>query len=132
MLRRPLRYVRRGAIAFRVCGVLVCAIASRELRAQRPVPVGVRQPVLGVSPLRLTVQPIASDSVGSERAEHAVWGAVIGGVVGAAVGYHRGRVSDARCTGECGGPAGIAPLVGGFFFGLVGSAAGAVVGYWLF
>jgi hypothetical protein len=77
---------------------------------------------------RVDVRQAASDSGGVARARHAVIGAVIGAAVGAVVGYRRGKAADASCNSECGGPR-IGVLLLPPFYGLLGSAAGAIAGY---
>ena len=118
-------------------GVILCASSTLNtagLSAQQSVPAGVhRSSSLGrEAALAASVHPtvrVMSDSGGPDRAQSAVLGAAIGGAVGIVLGYHHGKVDDARCGSECGGPRGIAPVADAFVFGLVGAALGAVVGY---
>ena len=128
-----LRWSRLGAF-----GLILGAgepLVMDTLRAQQAVPVGARRLSAEATTSHFdrswqeSVRWSAPDSSVVERMQHALWGAAIGGIVGIAVGYERGKASDRRCGSECGGPVGIAPLVEGVFFGLVGSALGAVVGY---
>lgn len=121
-----------------VCSLFLCCIeaaAGGALRAQVVAPVGVRpRPSPNTAAVQTTLtwsifaRPSTSDSPGTDRMRHAVIGAAIGAVAGVAIGYHHGKVEDARCSSECGGPR-IATLVDPPLFGLLGGAIGAVVGY---
>lgn len=116
---------KRRALRFVFCSLVFCNIeagAGGALQGQRVAPVAAR------ATFSIAVGRPTFDSLGVERAHHAVIGAAIGAVAGVAIGYHRGRVEDARCGGECGGPR-IATLVDPPLFGLLGAAIGAAVGY---
>jgi hypothetical protein len=127
---------KRQAVLVVIGSLFFCnmdAGASRGLQAQRVSPIGVslsrNTAAVEIAPaLSISVTRSTSDSTGVERAHHAVIGAVIGAVAGLAVGYHHGRVEDARCTGECGGPR-ISRLVDPPLFALLGGAIGAILGY---
>lgn len=96
------------------------------------MPVGVRRPpsvAITTFTAFPTREPLVGDSGRVERTRHAVIGAAVGAVVGVAVGYHRGRAADRSCGGDCGGPAGIGIIADTFYFGFMGLALGAIVGY---
>lgn len=124
---------RRVWTCFLVCCVIQ-PFAARPLQAQRVAPVGARPLTEGVlpgkiaAPLGIAVRRAPSDSSRGDRVQHAVVGAAIGAVVGLGLGYYRGRMADADCSSECGGPR-IATLVYPPLYGMLGGAIGALVGY---
>lgn len=125
-----MKVIQRRSQLIGVCVLLSCAAES--LTAQRPMPVAVQRPSLGpvtTFAASLARETVVGDSGGVERAQHAVIGATIGAVVGAAVGYHRGKAAERACSSECGGPAGIGVVPETFYFGFIGLALGAIVGY---
>lgn len=130
------RFAKHQAICLAIWSLLSTALPGRPLQAQRMAPVGVRLStgnwVAGRStpPLHFTVRRLAADSRDAERARHAVIGTAVGALAGVALGYHRGKIADASCSSECGGPR-IATLIDPPIYGLLGAAVGAIIGYWL-